>query len=163
APVVIVNAIRQIRMLLYLAEHQSRANRMRRARGNENRITLAHSDSFQTFFRGSVADGFLELLAINSRFQSHQHLGTRPGLHRIPHLRLPAPTGSFLVSPRVLIVGMHLHRKLVLRENKFHEKRKRRTAISLCPSPFGRHLGPHAPERPPLKWSRSEGALASGH
>src|SRR5579862_5096756 len=163
APIVIVNAIRQIRMLLYLAEHQSRANRMRRPRRNENRITLAHGDSLQTFFRGSVADGLLESLAINSSLQSHQHLSTGPGPHCIPHLRLPAPTGSFLVSPRVLIVGMYLHRKLVLRENKFHEKRKRRTAINLCPSPFGRYLGPHAPERPPLKWSRSEAAFAAGH
>src|SRR5580700_6436425 len=36
APIVIVNAIRQIRMLLYLTKHEALANRVRCASGDEN-------------------------------------------------------------------------------------------------------------------------------
>ncbi len=92
---VIVNAIRQIRVLLNLAQYKPRANRMRRPRRNEDGLARTHSDSLQTLFRSPAADGLLKFLAIHPRFQSDQNLSARPSSRRSPHSVFPRPPAAF--------------------------------------------------------------------
>src|ERR1700741_489374 len=150
-------------MLLNFAKHQPWADRIRGARRNEDCIVCTHGDVLKALFRSSLNDGSPEILSGNSSFQSDQHFSALSGPQRVPHLRFPASTRSFLMTSRIGVIRMHLHRKLFLRENKFHEQRKSRTPISFRASPFDRHLRPCTPECFPLQWSRREATLVARH
>src|SRR5262249_25068356 len=64
--------------------------------------------------------------------------------------------------PRILIVGVHLNRELVLGKDELHEQREDGIMRQACAGPFGRHLPPGLAELLAGKGSARETALVSG-
>ena len=83
-----------------------------------------------------------------------------PGCRPDPHFRarsraettyhisvLPTPPAAASCRARVVVVRMHLHGKLVFRENEFHEQRECCECRAARARPLRRHLRPHFAQR----------------
>src|SRR6266850_8419092 len=55
--VVVEDAVRDVRVLLDFAQHDSGANRMRGSRGNKNGVARSHGDTLEAILDGAIGDG----------------------------------------------------------------------------------------------------------
>ncbi len=162
AAVVIINAVGEIGLLLNFAEHQARADGVHGAGGDEDGVARADRNSFETLHDPALRDGVDKILARDPGLESGEDFRAGPRADDVPHFRLAASAGDLLVLGRVGVIGMDLHGKFVLRENKFHEQREGTAssagALRLRSGPFGRHFEPGLAEG----FARRSGRRRSG-
>src|SRR6266496_3801939 len=91
------------------------------ASGDVNRVTRVNIDPLKKCLRPFLVNRFFELLRRNSWLKPQRNLGARFRVSNVPTLGL---------SPRLphtrclLIVGMNLYRKFLVREKKLEQQRE---------------------------------------
>ena len=118
---VIIKAIGTIRLLLRLHQDGARAQRVHRSSGYVNHFARINIDPVQQLLGAFFRDGLLEGAGGDPRFEPHRYLRSRLGRGHIPALGL---SPGLPRSLRLHIIGMHLHRELLVREQKLQQQRK---------------------------------------
>ena len=113
---VIVQAIRRVGLLLRFHDHRSRPQRVHRAAGNINHVAGKNIDPVQQFFGALLVDRLFQLLRA-SRPASGPAQSARPAW-REPRTSTRSCPRAGPRAAACVIVGMHLHRKLLVRETE---------------------------------------------
>ena len=133
APVV-VEAISDVGILLQLVEDDARTDRMDRSGGNEDDIARVDLDAPQIVLQPGLGDGLSNFVLGGLLLQPIDDLCAVVSLQDIPRLGL-AET-AILVLSGVLVVGMNLHRELVLRVDELGEQREAHAEDSAACAPI---------------------------
>ncbi len=144
--VVIEDPVGNVRVLLNFAQHHAGAYRVRGSGGNENGVACVHRHTRETILHCAISDRAAKRFARHLRQQTHAQRGVFAGRNHVPHLRLPDSARGRLMLLRVHIVGMHLHGKFFLREDKLHKQRDARQASQARAGPFLWQGWPHFPK-----------------
>ena len=132
APVV-VEAVGDVGILLQLVEDDAVADRMDRSGGDQDDIARVDLDTPQVVLQPGLGDGAADFVLGGLLLQPVDDLGAVVGLQDIPRLGF-AETAVLMLSG-VLVVGVDLHRELILRVDELGEERKRmpKTATARAP------------------------------
>src|SRR6516225_98344 len=118
---IVVEPVGDVRGLLRLHKHHAAADRVYGSGCNIEHVAWPDVDPVQQLFRTVLADGGFELVQCDPGLESERNLRVRSCLQHIPALGLAAGLSDPL---RAHVVGMHLNRKLLCREQKLHQQRK---------------------------------------
>jgi hypothetical protein len=116
-PAVVPQPVRHVRVLLDLAEHDAGANRMHRMGGREVRLARRDRNPVEQLLNVARLRGLQQSLARDGLAEPERDRRTRLRFQDVPHLGLAEP-------PVLAVVGMHLHRKPLRREQQFDEQRQ---------------------------------------
>lgn len=118
---VIVHAVRHVGILLDLRDDDPLADRVQRAGGNEEHVTLVHRRSVQHLGEGVVLDPALKFLTTDLVIKPVIEERARLTVENIPHFRLAV---LVLVFERVLVGRMDLNGQVALCVNQLGEDGK---------------------------------------
>src|SRR5258707_1902258 len=120
-PAIIVQPIRGIRLLLSLDDHRARTQSVYGSTRNVDHVAGVDVDPIQQLFCGPCVNRLFQLSHGDARLQSQGDLRSGPGMGNVPAFRL-APWLAH--AERLLVIGMNLNRKLLVREKKLEQQRK---------------------------------------
>ncbi len=125
APRIVVDAVRRIGILLDLREEDAAPDGMERARRNHDGIARLHLDAAHDVQEHVLLDAAAALLSRDLLLETVDDLRPRLSIEDVPHLHLAVLA---LVLEGVAVVGMHLHREIVVRVDELDQKREIRIA-----------------------------------
>src|SRR3974390_2882305 len=121
---IIIDAIGQIRILLYFANDHPRTNGVLGARRDE--VSLARTDRIaqEELLDGSFGDGVQKSITCDAGLETKQEFRMRFGRDDMPHFCLPAAAGGPFEPCCKGIVRMNLNRQKVIGKKKLHQHGK---------------------------------------
>ena len=142
APIVIVHTIGNIRLLLNFAKNETRSNRVNGSRWNKNCVASLRGNPHDEVLDRGVVNRAAERISFHPGFQAKKNFAAGPSRYEIPHFRFAAPAGLLFMLRGIVVVGMNLHGKFVVRENELNKYWKRALGPQLRPCTLDRHLRP---------------------
>src|SRR5262245_17776025 len=119
-PVPVEHAIRGVRVLLNLEQHEAGANRMKTSARQKHRVSLLHSNTMHAVSNRAVPDAALEFFSRNIPAEADKQFSMSCGIGDVPHLGLWLATELSGDSKG----RMNLQRKNVLGIENFNQQRE---------------------------------------
>src|SRR6185312_10293823 len=104
---VIIQTVRDVRVLLYLADRYARADRMDCSGRHKNKIALVNGAPVQESFDLAARGNTSQFLRRHRLFETKRDLRSCSGFNHVPGFRL---TEAMMMLPCILVARVHLYR-----------------------------------------------------
>jgi hypothetical protein len=160
--VVVEHAVGDVRVFLDFTQDYAGTNGVSGSGGDKYGVTRADRYALKTILRAAIGNGALERPPRDARAQAHPQFRALPRRNHVPHLGLACSSGRGFVRFGVGVVGMHLHRQFVLRENELHQQGNAGQPRQMRAGPGFGQARPDFTEGAPCKLARGEPAVIPG-